>query len=173
MPDLDGKIADTGQCREKTNQPQSEDDRLVIRGEDPRLRREIRGLFYPPAIPLLTSGVLPGNVHDLTARENVLAAIPIKGAGHGVRVPVKKPAWVKELDIDTRAANALLRSARYPGKRATGVHGDLLSGDCAVTGNSGWPPRIRIRRAEAELMRLGQAGLCQPGARWPERRWRL
>jgi len=112
----------------ETNQPQSEDDRLVIRGEDPRLRREIRGLFYPPAIPLLTSGVLPGNVHDLTARENVLAAIPIKGAGHGVRVPVKKPAWVKELDIDTRAANALLRSARYPGKRATGVHGDLLSG---------------------------------------------
>jgi len=62
----------------ETNQPQSEDDRLVIRGEDPRLRREIRGLFYPPAIPLLTSGVLPGNVHDLTARENVLAAIPIK-----------------------------------------------------------------------------------------------
>ena len=89
----------------------------------------------------MISGVLPGNVHDLTARENVLAALRpfldamlvladpgYQGAGHGVHVPVKKPAWVKELDIDTRAANALLRSARYPGKRATGVHGDLLSG---------------------------------------------
>jgi len=78
----------------------------------------------------LISGVLPGNVHDLTARENVLAALRpfldamlvladpgYQGAGHGVHVPVKKPAWVKELDIDTRARNALLRSARCPGER--------------------------------------------------------
>jgi len=37
--------------------------------------------------------------------------------GNGVHVPVKKPAWVKELDIDNRARNALLRSARCPGER--------------------------------------------------------
>jgi hypothetical protein len=57
--------------------------------------------------------VLPGNVHDLAAaRENVLGvlrpfleAMPVladpgyEGAGHGVHVPVKKPAGVKELDI--------------------------------------------------------------------------
>src|SRR5580692_10482832 len=38
-------------------------------------------------------------------------------AGNGVYVPVKKPAGVKELDIDTRARNALLRSVRCLGER--------------------------------------------------------
>ena len=73
----------------------------------------------------------PGNVHDLAAaRENVLdvlrpfcAAMPVladpgyEGAGHGVHVPVKKPAGVKELDIGTRARNALIRSVRCLGER--------------------------------------------------------
>jgi hypothetical protein len=77
------------------------------------------------------SDVLPGNVHDLAAaRENVLAvlrpfleAMPCladggyEGAGHGVHVPVKKPAGVKELDINNRTRNALLRSARCLGER--------------------------------------------------------
>ncbi|MGH3164255.1 MAG: transposase family protein, partial [Streptosporangiaceae bacterium] len=75
----------------------------------------IQALFYPSGIPLWISDVLPGNVHDLAApRENVLGvlrpfcnAMPVladpgyEGAGHGVHVPVKKPAGVKELDIDT------------------------------------------------------------------------
>jgi hypothetical protein len=81
--------------------------------------------------PLWVSDVLPGNVHDLAAaRENVLGvlrpvleAMPVladpgyEGAGHGVHVPVKKPAGVKELDIDTRARNALIRSVRCLGER--------------------------------------------------------
>ena len=72
-----------------------------------------------------------GNIHDLAAaRENVpgvlrpfLAALPVladpgyEGAGHGVHVPVKKPAGARELDIATRARNALIRSARCPGER--------------------------------------------------------
>ena len=91
----------------------------------------IQALFYPSVIPLWVSDVLPGNVHDLAAaRENVLAvlrpcldAMPAladpgyEGAGHGVHVPVRKPAGVKELDINTRARNALLRSARCLGER--------------------------------------------------------
>jgi len=40
-----------------------------------------------------------------------------EGAGHGVHVPVKKPPGVKELDINTRTRNALLRSARCLGER--------------------------------------------------------
>ena len=47
----------------------------------------------------------------------VLADPGYEGAGHGVHVPVKKPAGVKELDIDTRARNALLRSVRCLGER--------------------------------------------------------
>ena len=33
-----------------------------------------------------------------------------EGAGHGIHVPVKKPAGGRELDADTRTRNALLRS---------------------------------------------------------------
>jgi hypothetical protein len=46
----------------------------------------------------------------------VLADPGYEGAGHGVHVPVKKPAGVNELDINTRARNALLRSARCLGE---------------------------------------------------------
>jgi DDE superfamily endonuclease len=69
----------------------------------------IQALVYPSGIPLWVSEVLPGNVHDLAAaRENVLAVlrpfletVPVladpgyEGAGHGLHVPVKKPAGVK------------------------------------------------------------------------------
>ena len=89
----------------------------MVPGEDPRFRREHPGAVYPSGIPLRVSDVLPGNVHDLAAaREKVLGvprpfcdAMPVladpgyEGAGHGVHVPAKKPAGVKELDIGTRA----------------------------------------------------------------------
>jgi hypothetical protein len=73
---------------------------------------------------------LPGNVHDLAAaRKNVLAVLrPFLEAMPDSRsrlrkrwsrrpYPVKKPTGVKELDINTRARNALLRSARCLGER--------------------------------------------------------
>src|SRR5512142_1284057 len=86
---------------------------------------------YPCVMPQCGSRVLPVNVQDLAAaRENalgvlrpfleamrVLADPGYEGAGHGVHVPVKKPAGVKELDINTRARNALLRSVRCLGER--------------------------------------------------------
>ena len=95
----------------------------------------IQALFYPSGIPLWVSDVLPGNVHDLAAaRENVLGvlrpfpdAMPVladpcyEGAGRGVHVLVKKPAGVKELEIDTRAQNALLRSVRCLGEHGFAV----------------------------------------------------
>ena len=63
-----------------------------------------------PRMPLWVSDVLSGNVHDLAAaRENVLDVLrpfldmmPVladpgyEGAGHGVHIPVKKPAGVKD-----------------------------------------------------------------------------
>jgi hypothetical protein len=75
--------------------------------------------------------VLPGGVHDITAaREHVLAVmrpylenLPVlaesgyEGAGHGIHVPVRKPAGNRELDRDTRTRNALLRSLRCLGER--------------------------------------------------------
>ena len=128
---LDGKIVDTDRCREKTLSRKG----LVIdrwfAGKTHDFGGNIQALFYPDGRPVWVSDVLPGNVHDLAAaRENVLAvlrpfldAMPAladpgyEGAGHGVHVPVKQPAGVKELDINTRTRNALLRSARSLGER--------------------------------------------------------
>jgi DDE superfamily endonuclease len=47
----------------------------------------------------------------------VLAGSGYEGAGHGVHVPVRKPAGGGELDLDTRTRNALLRSLRCLGER--------------------------------------------------------
>jgi len=80
---------------------------------------------------LWVSPVLPGGVHDITAaREHVLAILrpylndlPVmadsgyEGAGCGVHVPVRKPPGGGELDLDTRARNALLCSLRCLGER--------------------------------------------------------
>ena len=128
---LDGKVVDTDRCREKTVSRKGTIIDLWYAGKTHDLGGNIQALFYPCGIPLWVSDVLPGNVHDLAAgRENVLAvlrpfleAMPVLadpgyvGASHGVHVPVKKPAGVKELDIDTRARNALLRSVRCLGER--------------------------------------------------------
>jgi DDE superfamily endonuclease len=128
---LDGKVVDTDRCREKTLSRKGKTIDLWYAGKTHDFGGNIQALFYPSGIPLWVSDVLPGNVHDLAAaRENVLAvlrpfldAVPAladpgyEGAGHGIHVPVKKPAGVKELDINTRTRNALLRSARCLGER--------------------------------------------------------
>ena len=68
-------------------------------------------MTWPP--PARTSCRVPGRyLEDLP----VLADSGYEGAGRGVHVPVKKPAR-GELDIDTRARNALLRSLRCQGER--------------------------------------------------------
>ena len=128
---LDGKVVDADRCREKTVSRKGEVIDLWYAGKTHDFGGNIQALFYPCGIPLWVSDVLPGNVHDLAAaRENVLGvlrpfleAMPVladpgyEGAGHGVHVPVKKPAGAGELDLDTRARNALLRSVRCLGER--------------------------------------------------------
>ena len=47
----------------------------------------------------------------------VLADGGYEGAGHGVLTPVKKPSGMKELDINARTRNALIRSVRCLGER--------------------------------------------------------
>ena len=90
------------------------------------------------------SDVLPGNVNDLAAaRESVLETLRLfvekmpaladggyEGAGHGILTPVKKPAGMKELDINaargTRSSgpcgaweSAASRSSPSGGKRSS------------------------------------------------------
>ena len=128
---LDGKIVDTDRCHEKPSAARARSSTCGTRGRRMTSAAISRPCSIPRASRCRVSDVLPGRVHDLAAaRENVLAvlrpfldAMPAladpgyEGAGHGVHVPVKKPAGVKELDINTRTRNALLRSARCLGER--------------------------------------------------------
>jgi hypothetical protein len=96
----------------------------VVRGETHDFGGNIQAIFAPGGFPLWVSDVLPGNVHDITAaREQVLDIVrpftrdmPVladpgyEGAGKGVHTPVKQPANGRDLDVDTRTYNALLRS---------------------------------------------------------------
>jgi hypothetical protein len=113
---LDGKVVASDRCQEKTLSRKGREIDLWYSGKAHDFGGNVQALFYPDGIPMWVSDVLPGNVHDLAAaRENVLAvlrpfleAMPCladggyEGAGHGVHVPVKKPAGVKELDINPK-----------------------------------------------------------------------
>ena len=128
---LDGKIVDSDRCGEKTLSQKGAEIDLWYSGKKHDFGGNIQALFYPGGLPMWISDVLPGNVHDLAAaREEVLAVLRpfldqmpaladggYEGAGHGVQTPVKKPKGAKELDINNRTRNALLRSVRCLGER--------------------------------------------------------
>jgi hypothetical protein len=128
---LDGKVVATDRLHEKTTSKKGKEIDRWYSGKTHGFGGNIQALTTPRGIPLWVSGVLPGGVHDITAaREQVLDIIrpflgdlPVladsgyEGAGHGVHVPVRKPAGGRELDLDTRTRNALLRSLRCLGER--------------------------------------------------------
>jgi hypothetical protein len=128
---LDGKVVAADRLHEKTISRKGREIDRWYSGKTHGFGGNIQALAAPRGIPLWVSGVLPGGVHDLTAaREQVLEVLrpylknlPVladsgyEGAGHGIHVPVKKPAGGRELDIGTRTRNALLRSLRCLGER--------------------------------------------------------
>jgi hypothetical protein len=128
---LDGKVVAADRCQEKTISRKGKQIDRWYSGKAHGFGGNIQALFTPGGIPLWVSGVLPGGVHDITAaRELVLAILrpflkdlPVladsgyEGAGCGVHVPVKNPAGGRELDLDNRTRNALLRSLRCLGER--------------------------------------------------------
>jgi hypothetical protein len=128
---LDGKVVASDRLHEKATSKKGQEIDRWYSGKTHAFGGNIQALFTPRGIPLWVSDVLPGGVHDITAaREQVLAVVrpylkdlPLladsgyEGAGHGVHVPVKKPAGGGELDPGTRTRNALLRSLRCLGER--------------------------------------------------------
>jgi DDE superfamily endonuclease len=127
---LDGKVV-AGRCKEKTTSRKGREIDRWYSGKAHGFGGNIQALCTPGGIPLWVSAVLPGGVHDIAAaREHVLAILrpflkdlPVladsgyEGAGCGVRVPVKNPPGGRELDLDNRTRNALLRSLRCLGER--------------------------------------------------------
>jgi hypothetical protein len=126
---LDGTIVASDRCREKKISRKGREIDRWYSGKAHASGGNIQALSAPHGVPLWVSDVLPGSTHDLTAaREHVLpglrpylTGLPVLAdpgyEGAGVRVPVKRPAGGKDLDIDTRTRNSLLRSLRYQGER--------------------------------------------------------
>src|SRR5208282_5948070 len=97
---LDGKIVEGDRCREKTLGRKGREIDLRYSGK----KHDFGGNVLAVLRPFL--GAMPA-----------LADSGYEGAGHGVHVPAKRPAGVKELDINARTRNALLCPARCLGER--------------------------------------------------------
>jgi hypothetical protein len=129
---LDGKVIDTDRCREKTISKKGHTIDAWYSGKTHDFGGNIQAVMRPDGLPIWVSDVEPGSMHDLSvAREHALGALyaaaarglptladpGYEGAGHGVFTPVKQPTDGRQLDIDNRTYNMLLRSMRCIGER--------------------------------------------------------
>ncbi|MBT8226236.1 MAG: IS5/IS1182 family transposase [Dactylosporangium sp.] len=128
---LDGKVIDTDRLLVKTVSVKGKPIDLWYAGKTHDFGGNIQAIMSDRGIPLWVSEVLPGNIVDITAaRQQVLdiirpftAEMPVladpgyQGAGQGIFTPVKQPKDGRELDLNTRTYNALLRSPRCLGER--------------------------------------------------------
>jgi hypothetical protein len=127
---LDGKVIACDRCREPARSVKGEIIDRWYSGKAHTHGGNIQAVAAPDGFPLWVSDVEPGSVHDITAAHALPALYPAAaaglptladpgydGAGIGILIPVKQPANGRDLDIDTRTRNALLRSLRCLGER--------------------------------------------------------
>ena len=127
---LDGKVVAADRCKEKTISRKGREIDRWYSGKAHGFGGNIKALFTPGGIPLWVSAVLPAGSTTSPPPASCLAILrpflkdlPVladsgyEGAGCGIHVPVKSPAGGRELDLDTRTRNALLRSLRCLGER--------------------------------------------------------
>lgn len=129
---LDGTVIPADRCREKTVSVRGEVIDLWYSGRAHAHGGNIQAVAAPDGFPLWVSDAEPGSVHDITAARihalpalypTAAAGLPAlagpgyDGAGIGIHLPVKQPAAGRDLDINTRTRNALLRSLRCLGER--------------------------------------------------------
>jgi hypothetical protein len=129
---LDGKVFAGDRSSEPATSVKGETIDAWYSGKAHRHGGNVQAVTRPDGLPLWVGPAEPGSVHDLTAARRhalpalyraaalgmpALADLGYEGAGIGILVPVKRPAGNQELDIGTRARNALLRSLRCRGER--------------------------------------------------------
>ena len=127
---LDGKIIPSDRCRQKTESVNGEIIDLWYSGKAHCHGGNVQAVARPDGFPIWISAAEPGSVHDITAARihalyraaslglPALADPGYDGAGIGIHTPVKHPPDGRDLDLDTRTRNALLRSVRCLGERA-------------------------------------------------------
>lgn len=130
---LDGKLFASDRLAEQTTSTKGSQIDAWYSGKAHEHGGNIQALSAPNGFPLWVSEVEPGSTHDLTAaREHVLGALywaashldlptlsdgGYNGAGIGVFTPVTQPSDSRDLDINSRTYNALLRGLRCLGER--------------------------------------------------------
>lgn len=129
---LDGKVVDTDRVAGTTISTKGATIDAWYSGKTRDFGANIQALTRPDGLPVWISEVEPGSTHDLTAaRRHVLGALyaaaaaglptladpGYTGAGIGVHVPVRQPSDGRDLDVDTRTRNSLLRGLRSLGER--------------------------------------------------------
>lgn len=159
---LDGKLVAIDRLDEKKTSVKGREIDAWYSGKSHDFRGNIQALIAPSGIPLWTSLVCPGSVHDITAaREHLLetvqhflAEVPILadagyiGAGAGVWVPVPQPKDGTELSDDIRAYNRLLRGMRFQGERGFA----LMTGRWKVLRHVTMSPRAITELARCVLV---------------------
>lgn len=135
---LDGKIFPTDRLTQTTTSVKGQPIDTWYSGKARRFGANIQAVMRPDGLPIWTSPVSPGHLHDLTAAEqhHVLGALywaasqldlptladsGYESAGHGIYTPVKQPVDGNQLGPDNRTYNALLRSLRSQGERGFAI----------------------------------------------------
>ena len=159
---LDGKLVAIDRLDEKKTSVKGREIDAWYSGKSHDFRGNIQALITPSGIPLWTSPVCPGSVHDITAaREHLLetvqhflADVPILadagyiGADAGVWVPVPQPKDGTELSDDIRTYNRLLRGMRFQGERGFA----LMTGRWRVLRHVTMSPRAITELARCVLV---------------------
>jgi hypothetical protein len=131
---LDGKVFATDRVAETTLSVKGKTIHAWYSGKLHDFGGNIQAIMRPDGLPIWTSEVAPGHLHDLTvaAETDVLGALywaaahlnlptladaGYDGAGQGIHTPIKQPAGGNTLDPDNRTYNQTLRALRAPGER--------------------------------------------------------
>jgi DDE superfamily endonuclease len=122
---LDGKVIPGDRCRTKTRSVKGELIDLWYSGKAHCHGGNIQAVALPDGFPVWISDITAARISAFPALYRAaslemptLADPGYEGAGIGILTPVKNPVSGRELDLDTRTANALLRSLRALGERA-------------------------------------------------------
>lgn len=135
---LDGKLFDTDRAAETTTSVKGKTIDTWYSGKHRRFGANIQAVMRPDGFPVWTSDASPGHLHDLTCAHRLdvtgalyraashlrlptLADSGYEGAGQGIHTPHRQPADGRQLAIDNRTYNAILRSMRCLGERGFAI----------------------------------------------------
>lgn len=135
---LDGKVFDTDRLTETVTSIKGKEVDAWYSGKHRHFGGNIQAVMRPDGLPIWTSEVMPGHMHDMTCAQQLdvtgalywaasqldlptLADAGYHGCGQGVHTPYKQPGDGKQLAPDNRAYNRCQRALRAQGERGFAI----------------------------------------------------